>query len=100
MRSVLDALYSGNIKFDSRFYEPGSPFSQAAKLKARNLEDLMARLDDSGKEVFEKYRDAQSDIEEITRYDTYADAVKFGILLMAEVFMTGGDVTGADYIEL
>lgn len=50
------------------------------------MDKLNATLDDTGKELFDTYCDAQGDIEGITRYDTYTDALKFGILLMAEVF--------------
>ncbi|HMM05288.1 MAG TPA: hypothetical protein PKD52_01235 [Clostridiales bacterium] len=56
----------------------------------------MAMLDDSGKEVFEKYCDAQGDIENITRYDTFTYALKFGVLLMTELFMNSSDVVGED----
>ena len=93
MENVFDALYSGDIKFDSRFYEPGSPFSQAAKLKCQNLDALMELLDDHEKEMFENYCEAQSDIEDITRYDTFSRALKFGVLFMAEVFMGREEVT-------
>ncbi|MCL2343676.1 MAG: hypothetical protein FWC62_07255, partial [Firmicutes bacterium] len=75
MRSVLEALYNGDILPDLRNYEQSAPLVQAEKLKARNLADLMALLDDSGKETFEKYCDAQDEIEEITLYDTYTYAL-------------------------
>lgn len=94
MKSVLEQLFMGNIRPDSRKYEPDSPFVQAAKLKHRNLESLMETLNDSEKEVFEKYCDAQADIEGITRYDTFTYALKFGALLMMEIFMTSSEVVG------
>jgi hypothetical protein len=87
MQSVLEELYYGNIRPDARCYGQDSPFAQAARLKQRNLEKLMDTLNDSEKELFEKYSDAQADLEEITRYDTFTYALKFGILLMTEVFM-------------
>ncbi|MCI9272409.1 MAG: hypothetical protein HFE39_00420 [Clostridiales bacterium] len=87
MQTILEELYRGNIQPDSRRYAPNSPFVQAARLKNSNLEKLMATLDDREKEWFEKYCDAQADIESIARYDTFTYALKFGILLMAEVFL-------------
>jgi len=96
MRSVLEELYRGNIRPDSQVYSQDSPFVQAAKLKDRNLTKLMDRLDDSGKDLFEKYCDAQGEIEGITRYGTFTYALKFGVLLMAEIFMNGGEVIGED----
>ena len=94
MQSILEELYCGIICPDSRHYGPDSPFVEAARLKSRNLDKLMASLDDSEKELFEKYCDAQGEIEGITRYDTFTYALKFGILLMAEVFTGKGEITG------
>jgi len=96
MQSVLEELYYGNIRPDSRMYAKDSPFVQAARLKSRNLDKLMASLNDSEKELFEKYCDAQGEIEGITRYDTFSYALKFGILLMVEVFMGKSEVVGED----
>jgi len=94
MQSILEQVYCGNICSDSKRYSPYSPFVEAAHLKSRNLDKLMERLDDSEKELFEKYCDAQLEIEGITRYDTFTYALKFGILLMAEVFMGKEEITG------
>lgn len=94
MQSILEELYCGNIRPDSRIYGQDSPFVEAARLKSKNLDKLMEKLDDSEKELFEKYCDAQGEIEGITRYDTFTYALKFGILLMAEVFMGKGEITG------
>lgn len=94
MQSILEELYYGNIRPDSRRYGQDSPFVEAARLKSANLDKLMAKLDDPEKDLFEKYCDAQAEIEGITRYDTFTYALKLGILLMTEVFMGNGDITG------
>jgi len=86
MQNMLEELYYGNIGFDAGHYGQDSPFVKAARKKCDSLEKLMAVLNDSEKELFEQYCDAQSDMEGITRYDTYADALKFGMLFMIEVF--------------
>lgn len=96
MASVLEELYYGNIRPDAGIYPQDSPFVQAARIKHENLEKLMASLDDSEKEMFEKYCEAQGDIEGITRYDTFTYALKFGILLMTEVFMGRSEITGME----
>jgi len=96
MSSVLEELYYGNIRPDSRVYAKDSPFVQLARLKSRNLDKLMASLNDSEKEIFEKYCEAQGEIEGITRYDTFSYALKFGMLLMVEVFMGKGEIVGED----
>ena len=86
MPRILEELYMGNVGFDSGYYSQTSPFVKAAQRKMDNLEKLTATLNDSQKELFENYCDAQGDIEGITRYDTFAAALKFGVLIMVEVF--------------
>lgn len=56
------------------------------------MEKLNAMLDDTGKELIDTYCETQGDIEGITRHDTYTDALKFGILLMVEVFTSTYEV--------
>jgi len=90
MNNVIKELYHGNLGFDSWNYGKDSPFVKAAQKKANNMEALMKAFDDSQKELFEGYIDAQGDIEAITRYDTFVEALKFGILLMIAVYTNDG----------
>jgi hypothetical protein len=87
MKNILEELYCRNIRPDSRCYGPESPFAEAARLKRKSHEKLMERLNTSEKELFEEYCDAQGEMESITRYDTFTYALRFGILLMTEIFM-------------
>lgn len=87
MKSILEELYMGNIGFDAGYYGQNSPFVKAARKKLDSMEKLSASLNEAEKELFEQYCDAQGDIEGITRYDTYSSALKFGILLMIEIFI-------------
>ena len=94
MGSILEELYCGNIRPDTKTYGQDSPFVKLARLKSKNLDKLMTVLDDSEKELFEKYCDAQGEIEGITRYDTFTYALKFGVMLMVEIFMGNEEITG------
>ena len=99
MESILRELYHGNIRPDCRFYAKDSPFVKAARVKHDCLEKLEAMLEASEKEIFEQYFEAQSEIEDITKFDTFTDALKFGMLLMIEIFSDGngaGSKGGAD----
>ena len=71
MKSILDEQYIGNIGFDSWNYSKDSPFVNAAQKKTDNMTALNAAFNDTQKELFENYIDAQEDIESITRHDTY-----------------------------
>ena len=86
MKSILKELYSGNIDFTGTHYNSSSPYIKAAKKNLDIMETLTKTLNDSQKELFEKYCDAQGDIEHIANYDTFSAAFRFGVLLMIEVF--------------
>ena len=85
MESILSELYHGNIRPDSRVYSQDSQFVKNARIKVDCMEKLKATLEESEYELFEKYCDAQAEIESITRYDTFTDALRFGILFMLEI---------------
>jgi len=91
MESILRELYHGNIRPDCRVYAKDSPFVKAARVKHDSLEKLEATLDDSEKDAFDKFCEAQSEIEDITKFDTFTDALKFGMLLMIEIFSDGNE---------
>ena len=93
MESMFEELYYGNIGFDSGRYGPDSPFVKAARVKVESMEKLEETLNDAEKELFDRFCEAESEIEGITTYDTYRSALKFGILFMMELF-TGCDPAG------
>ena len=99
MESILRELYHGNIRPDCRVYAKDSPFVKAARVKHDNLEKLEATLGVVEKEAFNKYCEAQSEIEDITKFDTFTDALKFGILLMIEIFSNGNGTHGKGGVD-
>ena len=86
MKSILNELYLGNIAFDGYHYDHDSPFVKAAKKKMESYEQLEQTLTEAQKELLETYLDAQSDIEGISRQGLFTAALKFGALLMIEIF--------------
>jgi len=95
-RSILEAMYYGSVRPNSRTYSEDSLFAELEQLKKRNYDDLTATLNDSEKETFEKYCDAQEELESITRFDLFTYALKFGILLMSKIFVGRREVCGDD----
>lgn len=87
---ILEELYYGNIRPDTKFYGKNSPFAKLARLSEKNREQLLQSLSESEKEIFEKFMDAQSEIECLTNFHKFTYGFKLGVLLMAESF-TGKD---------
>jgi len=92
MQSIFKELYYGNIQPTGKFYGPDSDFVKNAKLRQSILDKLMETLNEQEKELFEQYCDANSNIEEIARYGNFSYALKFGIMLMIEVFMGADEI--------
>ena len=83
---ILEELYYGNIRPDIRFYGKDSPFVELARLREKNREKLLESLNESEKEIFEKFTDAQAEIDSIVRYEKFTYGFRLGALLMADVF--------------
>ena len=96
MSSIIEELFYGNIKPNVKHFDPDSPYGQATRLKDKNFDKLMAALDDDEKELFDKYCGAQEEMDNIALYYTFTYALRFGILLMAEVFTGKGEITGKE----
>lgn len=88
--SIIEELYLGNIRPSSGMYPQGTPVSESIRRKGVYMDELMKKMDEDGKVLFEKYCDAQADVDEKVQYDTFVYALRFGILLMTEIF-TGMD---------
>ena len=59
----------------------------------RHQDDLLSRLNDEEKEIFEKYADAASEMYSHTNREVFISGFTLGVKIMAEVFMTD-DETG------
>ena len=86
MPSLFGELYYGNLYFEPREYQKDSPLGKAIRQKIDNSKKLMKMMDERHKEQFEKFCDTAIEVESIKHYDIFKEALKFGILLMVEVF--------------
>ena len=90
MKSILESLYAGQIGFDNVHYGQDIDFVKAACEELDSFEGFMETFDESTQKRFAQYCDARSEIEAITRYNTFTSALQFGVLLMAELFPRQG----------
>lgn len=85
---ILEELYYGNIRPDVKFYGKYPPFVELARLREKNADNLLKTLNEDEKEIFEKFKAAQSEIDDITHYQKFAYGFKLGVLLMSEAFIS------------
>ena len=84
--NILEELYRGNMGYNAMPYPQNAEYAEAVSFRECNLEKLMEKLDDEGKEIFQKFIEAQRDAEGFTLTDTFAHGLKLGVRLMTEVF--------------
>lgn len=93
MQSLLEELYDGNIHFSDRGHTRDARFAETEYLIKINHEKLVETLTEPQKERFEKYCDARDEMEALERFSTFSQSLRFGVLLMAEVYLRKNEWT-------
>ena len=93
MQSIIKELYYGNIRPEES-YDSNKSYAKAARVQRDAYEKLSQSLGETEKELLENFLEAKAKIESITNFDTFSYALRFGVLLMAEIFI-GNENTGA-----
>ena len=82
--TTLEDLYYGNISPHERYIKRGSRVDQLVKLICKNEENLTATLTEQQKETFEKFKDCQSELSELTERDAFKDGFILAVRIMVE----------------
>ena len=72
--TTLEDLYYGNISPWERDIKRGSRMDKLVKLICKNEESLMSTLTEQQKETFEKFKDCQSEISDLTARQAFCRA--------------------------
>jgi len=92
MQSILEEFFYGNISPEVQTFSRDSEFGKALTLVTRTEEKLLERLGADEKELLERYIDAQMELNRLTAFKSQLYGYKLGVLMTAEVFVTGEDV--------
>ena len=82
---TLEDLYYGNINPCERDMKRGSRMDKVVKFICINEERLMSTLTEQQKETFDKFRDCQSELCDITARQAFADGFILATRIMVEV---------------
>lgn len=88
MRSILEEFAYGNISPEARSFKHDSAYGEAIRAASGNEEKLLVRLDDESRILFEKYVDAQGEVNQLTAVSNLVYGYKLGLLMAAEAFVT------------
>ena len=96
MQSILEEFAHGNISPEVRYFKHDSEYGQAIKAAFRSEEKLLGKLEGEEKDLFEKYVDAQGEVNQLTATKNLIYGYKLGLLMTAEAFLTSGDLVAGE----
>ncbi|MCL2851803.1 MAG: hypothetical protein FWE20_02035 [Defluviitaleaceae bacterium] len=91
MKSILEEFICGKISPGFWTFEKDSEYGQAVSAVVSNEDELLASLDDKQKIIFQKFVEAQDELKGIESTKNLVQGYKLGVLMTAEVFVTGGE---------
>lgn len=87
--SILEDLWFGNISPWERPFKKNSAYAELLALVLRHQEDLLGRLNDEEKEIFEKYADCTSEMHDLTEREAFIKEFTIGTRIVIEAMTTG-----------
>lgn len=86
--NILEDLYYGNINPCEREFKKGSTYSQLLGYIVRHQQDLLKRMNDEEKEVFEKFTECTSVMYSMTEREAFVSGFTLGARIIIEVMNT------------
>ena len=83
--TTLEDLYYGNISPWERDIKRGSRMDKLVKLICKNEESLMSNFTEQQKETFDKFKECQSELCDITARQAFTDGFILATRIMVEV---------------
>lgn len=83
--TMLEDLYYGNIHPCERDIRRGTKLERLVKAICKHEDELTATLTDRQKEIFEKFKDCQSELAGMTERDAFKDGFILATRMMMEV---------------
>ena len=92
---ILEELWYGNVTPGEREVEKGSRMWNLGRLILQNKEELEPLLSEKAKEVLEKLRDNQTELNGINECEIFVCGFRLGARIMLEV-LDGSDRRGEE----
>lgn len=83
--TTLEDLYYGNINLHEMYINRGSKVDRLVKLICKNEEALMSTLTEQQKVTFDKFKDCQSELCDLTAWQAFTDGFILATRIMVEV---------------
>lgn len=96
MEKILEKLWYGEIDPSAREFKRGSEYHELLHLLNKNQDKLLATLDVNEKELFEKFKDCQNEMQTIETREVFIEGFRLGVKIMAESLTDGNGKTTLD----
>ena len=83
--TTLEDLYCGNINPHEMYINRGSQVDRLVKLIYKNEEALISTLTEQQKETFDKFKECQSELCDLTARQAFTDGFVLATRIMVEV---------------
>ena len=93
--TILEELWYGNITPNERDVKPSSRIHKLGALIVRYEENLLPLLPESAKEIYEKLRDCQSELNGLNECEAFCIGFRLGARIAYET-MEGNDIPSID----
>lgn len=90
---ILEELWYGNVTPGERDAPPGSRTHKLGEFILRHEEELLPLLSEQAKEIYEKFRDCQSELHGLTECEAFCSGFTLGTKIMQEVMESMGKYT-------
>ena len=87
MISILEEFAYGNVTPEDQRFEKNSRYGRACALTARIEQELLDKLDGDDSALFQKYVDAQGEVNQLTAVKNLIYGFKLGLTMTAEAFL-------------
>ena len=94
---ILEELWYGNVAPGERSVDKGDRLWNLGRLILQNEEELAALLSEKAKEVLEKLRDNQSELNDLNECEVFVCGFRLGARIMLEVL--DGSVKWGEFEE-
>ena len=86
--TILEDLWYGNVRPTEKSIVRGGKLDNLMKILCQNEDDLMSGLTDKQKEIFDKFKDCQSEITDFLETEAFTQGFAIAVKLMVEVMKT------------
>ena len=83
--TTLEDLYYGNIIPGEHSFKRGSAYSEVLGYIVRHQDDLLATFTEQQKEIFEKFKDCESELHNMNELQAFTKGFKLAARLLIEV---------------